>query len=107
MISVKLFNRNGKVVRVLADGHSGYGEHGSDVVCAAVSAIVQTAYLAIKDAGGDTEYVRDSERGLFEFTVGDANRHDCDVILRAMAVGLHDMAEGFPQNIKLEESTCL
>ena len=101
MISVKLFNRNGKVVKVSADGHSGYGEHGSDVVCAAVSAIVQTAYLAIKDAGGD------SERGLFEFTVGDANRHDCDVILRAMAVGLHDMAEGFPQNIKLEESTCL
>lgn len=107
MISVRLFKRNGSIVRVSAEGHSGYGEHGNDIVCAAVSAVVQTAYLAIKDAGGQTDYVRESESGLFEFTVGSAKRHDCDVILRAMTVGLQDLAEGFPQNIELEESTCL
>ena len=107
MISVTLFKSNGKIVKVSAKGHSGLGAHGNDIVCAAVSTLVQTAYLAIKDAGGDTAYTRDSESGAFEFTVGNDNRHDCDVILRAMTVGLKDLTSGYPQNIKLEESTCL
>lgn len=107
MISVTLTRRNGVIVKVRAEGHSGLGSHGNDVLCAAASAIVQTAYLAIVDIGGDTEYIRDGERGLFEFTVGDSHRRDCDVILRAMLVGIKDLTSGYPQNIKLEELSCL
>ncbi len=109
MIEVKLFrNSVGHIVRVRASGHSGLSERGTDTLCAAVSALVQTAYLAIKDIGGNVAYSRDSESALFEFELGaDEKRYDEDVILRAMSVGLKDLESGFPQNLKTEELKCL
>lgn len=106
MITVTLFRVDGSVTRVTAEGHSGLAESGSDVLCAAVSALVQTAYLAISDIShGKAEFKRDDERAYFEFTVPKlADRHDADVILRAMCLGLQDLSSGFPQNLKLEDA---
>jgi len=110
MIAVTFFEENGSVTRVRACGHGGVGEHGSDILCAAVSALVQTAYLAIKDMGCDVQYVRDTEVGLFEFSLGaltDAQRHDTNVVLRALRVGIDDIQSGYPRNIKTEVKSCL
>ena len=103
MIKVTLFKTNGIVTRVRCSGHSGLAEYGNDVLCAAVSSIVQTAYLALADIYGDVRY--ETGEGLFDFDVprnGDA--HDADVIIRAMRVGLNDLSSGYPQNLKLEEA---
>ncbi len=109
MISVTFFKENGNVVKVSAQGHSGLAESGSDILCAAVSALVQTAYIAIKDISDCVEYSRDGKNGKFVITVrrlGDM--HDADVILRALYVGLTDLESGYPQNLKIEEkSICL
>lgn len=105
MITVTLFKQNGSVVRVKASGHSGLAESGSDVLCAAVSTLVQTAYLAISDIVGKLDHKRDDEKGYFEFEVPFGNaRHDIEVIIRAMCVGLSDLSSGYPQNLKLEEA---
>ncbi len=107
MTTVTFFYENGIIVRVRAAGHSGFAEHGSDVVCAATSALVQTAYLAINDLGAETEFVRDGKKGLFEFAVGAAcdKRHDVDVILRALLVGLEDLRSGYPQYVSTKIET--
>ncbi len=104
MIKVSFFETNGTVERVRAVGHSGYAESGSDVVCAAVSTLVQTAYLAIKELGCDASYVRDEKTGLFEFTVkaDGQKRHDADVILHALGVGLRDLESGYGEYVGLE-----
>ncbi len=102
MITVTLSRSGGNITKVRAIGHSGLAERGNDILCAAASAIIQTAYLALKDVDEETEYVRDTKSGLFEFTVGN-KRPESNVILRAMIVGLHDLSSGYPQNIKLEE----
>ncbi len=103
MTVITFFEENGKTVKVSAHGHSGFVTDGYDPVCAAVSTLLQTAYLAIAEIS-TAEYERDDGTADFEFTVGaDAkNRHDVDVIIRAMTVGLEDLRSGFPQNIKLE-----
>ncbi|MDE6201139.1 MAG: ribosomal-processing cysteine protease Prp [Clostridiales bacterium] len=101
MITVKLFGKNGKIVGVKTSGHSGLAESGNDILCAAVSTLVQTAYLAISDIYGDVAYKK-SDDGLFEFNVPDG--HDADVIIRAMYLGLQDLSSGYPQNLKLEET---
>lgn len=105
MITVSFFKKNGKIVKVSAHGHSGLAERGADVLCAATSALVQTAYLAVADIVGDVGYTRNEEKGEFEFTIPEtcAFRHDIDVVLRALSVGLKDLQSGYPQNIKLEE----
>ena len=105
MITVTLFKENGSVVKVRTSGHSGLAESGNDILCAAVSTLVQTAYLAIADLTGSTEYKRSEKSALFEFSVPSVpDRHDIDVILRAMYLGLVDLSSGYPQNLKLEET---
>ena len=100
MITVKLFCKDGKVTGVFTSGHSGMAESGSDLLCAAVSTLVQTAYLAISDIYGKVDYTK--KDGHFKFDVpGD---HDAQVIIRAMQVGLQDLSSGYPQNLKLEEA---
>lgn len=103
MIKVTLFKTNGTITRVRSCGHSGLAEHGNDILCAAVSAIVQTAYLALADIYGNVRY--ETGEGLFDFDVPrDGDTHDADVIIRAMCVGLNDLSSGYPQNLKLEEA---
>jgi hypothetical protein len=41
-------DEEGKIVRICADGHALFGEKGKDIVCAAVSALLQTAAWGIK-----------------------------------------------------------
>ncbi len=38
--------------RIFASGHADFAEHGSDVVCAAVSAILQAARLGLAEYAG-------------------------------------------------------
>ena len=100
MITVKLFKTDGKVTGVKSFGHSGLAESGNDILCAAVSTLVQTAYLAISDIYGKVDYKKGD--GLFEFNVPQG--HDAEVIIRAMYLGLQDLSSGYPQNLKLEEA---
>ena len=100
MITVKLIRKDGNVIGVKTSGHSGIAESGCDLLCAAVSTLVQTAYLAISDICGKVNYKKND--GLFEFDV--PCNHDAQVIIRAMQVGLQDLSSGYPQNLKLEES---
>lgn len=104
MIKVSFYETDGTVKRVRAVGHSGYADSGSDIVCAAVSTLVQTAYLAVKELGCDTRFTRDAETGLFEFTVeADGNtRHDADVVLHALRVGLKDLESGYGKYVEVE-----
>lgn len=104
MITVKLFRTDGAITEVRASGHSGYAEYGNDIVCAAVSTLVQTACLAITELIGDIPYKTDEKNALFAFSIPKvSDRHDIDVILNAMLAGLKNLSSGYPQNIKLEE----
>ena len=49
MITVTVTRENGTPVGFSVSGHANQGEYGEDLVCAAVSAIVQTAILGITD----------------------------------------------------------
>ncbi|HAL73983.1 MAG TPA: ribosomal-processing cysteine protease Prp [Clostridiales bacterium] len=43
---------SGYIRRFTATGHSGYGEQGADIICAAVSAIAQTTIGSLQDLAG-------------------------------------------------------
>lgn len=50
MIAVEIKkNEQGFIKGFTVSGHSDYGEHGSDIVCSAVSALTQTALLGLKN----------------------------------------------------------
>ncbi|MCI8413073.1 MAG: ribosomal-processing cysteine protease Prp [Clostridia bacterium] len=107
MTRVCIEKRDGKIVSVDCDGHTGYGAEGEDIVCAALSSIVQTAVLGLMGVAGIcVKLTRDDKRGMLNVALpeklGDAQRHDADVILETMLMGIADLYEGYSDFIELE-----
>ncbi len=106
MTSVVISKVKGHVVSVQCEGHSGYAPEGEDIVCAALSSVIQTAVLGVfRVAGVNADYRTDEDKGSLSFTLGkmtERERHDCDVILETMLLGVEDLYEGFSAFIKLE-----
>lgn len=107
MTEVKIRKKDGKIVSVYCDGHTDYGDEGEDIVCAALSSVVQTAVLGLMGVAGiNVGLHRDAERGELELILPakltGEERHDADVILETMLMGISDLYEGYSKYIKLE-----
>ena len=106
MTTVKLFYADGRIYAVEAKGHTGYAQAGKDIVCAAVSVLVQTALLALqKVANAGTEKTEGEGYLRYKVTSTDSQTLQAsDIILKSMKVGLADIASAYPSHIRLEET---
>lgn len=107
MTNVVVTKRNNSIVSVECDGHTGYGMEGEDVVCAALSSIVQTALLGLLQVVGvNVGYTTDEKRGYLKMTLPDDldknRRHECDIVLNTMLLGVADLNQGFSDFVNLE-----
>ena len=112
MTSVKVNKKNNHIISVSISGHAGAGAYGQDIVCAAISALSQTAALGlIKVAKIDAHFHRDELKGSFRITLpeelSEAARRDADMILETMMCGIRDIETGYPKYIKTEVTACL
>ncbi len=106
MTEVKVILNRGHIVSLTAQGHSGYGVEGEDIVCAASSSIIQTAALGLlKIAGINAKITKDDEKAYFKMEIpmlNDEDRHNADMILDTMLCGIADLNEGYSDFIDLE-----
>ena len=88
-------------------GHSGYAEAGSDIVCAAVSAVVTMAEATINDICGAKAKVRVREQENARITL--TLPASCDeeesvqAVLAGMMLTLCSMRDDYPDNIEVLE----
>ena len=61
MTRCEFTRENERITRFSVSGHSGYAEAGSDIVCAAISAVVTMAEATINDVCGAKAKVRVKE----------------------------------------------
>ena len=103
-----VFHKQGEdFVRIECDGHTGYANRGEDIVCAAVSALLQGAALGVrKVAGVKAEYHVNEETGSLDLVIpakiGARERHDCNVILGTLLASVEDLREGYSEYIEVE-----
>lgn len=107
MTKVVVTRKNKHIVSVEADGHTCYGAKGEDIVCAALSSVLQTAVLGImRVAGIDAKYVIGDELGSLKLylpeEMSDEDRRNADMILDTMLLGVADLNEGYSDFIELE-----
>ena len=107
MTKVFVTKQNNSIVEIECEGHTGYGVEGEDIVCSALSSIVQTAILGLfRVVGVNVDYKTNDKKGYLKATLpkelDKATRHDCDVILNTMLLGIADLHEGFSDFIELE-----
>ncbi len=106
MTTVVVRLNQGKILSLEASGHTGYAESGEDVVCAALSAIVQTAALGLERVLRTNASVeRRDEDGYFKISldfVPEREKAGAEIVMRTALCGIADLADGYPDFIKLE-----
>ena len=107
MTNVTIEKKGNSIIKIVCDGHTDYGVEGEDIVCAALSSIVQTAVLGVlMVAGVNLDLERNEDRGYLSFEVpndiSQTQRHDVSVILNTMLCGISDLREGYSDFVELE-----
>ena len=87
-------------------GHSGYAEAGSDIVCAAVSAIVTMAEATINDVCGAKAKVRvkeDDARITLTLPASCDEEESVQAVLAGMMLTLAGLRDDYPDYIEVLE----
>ena len=107
MTKCEFFTQDDRITGFSVSGHSGYAEAGSDIVCAAVSAIVTMAEATINDVCGAKAKVRVREQENARITL--TLPASCDeeesvqAVLAGMMITLCSMRDDYPDNIEVLE----
>ena len=106
MTRVTLFREGERIYGCRAEGHSGWGEEGEDIVCAAVSVLTTTCVNALESVCGVKPRIAEysEEKGILAFTLPEitaAEDEKAQILMKALKQGLEDVAGEFPKNVKL------
>lgn len=100
--------RDGELGGFRVTGHAGYGPKGGDIVCAAVSALAQTAVLGLEDQLEGKPEVTISDGDLqcrLPADLSPAGARTARVILRTLEVGLNTIATDYRPYVQVEYKT--
>lgn len=85
-----------------AHGHADFAEHGQDIVCAAISGIVQAARLGLERyAGGELSVHQDE--GQFDVQISPSGRdaESVQAILTTAELALTQLAWSYPEHVSV------
>jgi uncharacterized protein YsxB (DUF464 family) len=91
---------------LFADGHSNLADEGSDVVCAAVSAILQAAWLGLEEVA-KVSVKASKTKGRLSLRWPEPARDDAAVIaiVGTAERAVEAIAKQFPANVRLRRET--
>ena len=86
-------------------GHSGYADEGSDIVCAGISALAITTdnalcsllHLTLTERGGEDGFLE----VLLPERMTESQMHDAQLLLSALHIGLENIAQAYPDYVRL------
>jgi len=94
-----------RIARLESIGHAGNAKAGENIVCAAISVLMQTCVNAIESVAGITPIATiDEERALIAIRLPKADEEklrDAQTILRTTVLGLTDISHEYPRLVKL------
>ena len=103
MITVTVYRENELPVGFSVSGHANMGEYGEDLVCAAVSAVVQTAILGITEVCHISAGVSIEEGETTCILPKDAAQDALDraaIVFDTMLAGLRSIQASYPKTLK-------
>lgn len=84
---------------IRVEGHAGYAEPGKDIVCAAVSALVQTFTASVEELTTDEiECEFGAGKALIQY--GDLSAN-AQLLVDSFFVGCRMVADSYPENVQL------
>ena len=102
MTRCEFFVENDRITGFSVSGHSGYAEAGSDIVCAAISAVVTMAEATINEVCGAKAKVRvkDDQARITLMLPASCDEEDIvQAVLSGMMLTLISMRDDYPDYI--------
>ena len=108
MTTVTFHMEGERIVGFTVQGHSGYADEGSDIICAAVTSAVRLTECAVNDVLGLEAAVKVREKDAsislkLPGGLGQTNESTCQTLLTAMMVYFADLHEEYPDHISVME----
>ena len=106
MTRCEFFTEDERITGFSISGHSGYAEAGSDIVCAAISAVVSMAEATINDVCGAKAKVRVKEedaRITLTLPASCDEEESIQAVLAGMLLTLCSMRDDYPDYIEVLE----
>ena len=106
MTRCEFFTENDRITGFSVSGHSGYSEAGSDIVCAAITAVVTMAEATINDVCGAKAKVRVKEadaRITLTLPVSCDEEESVQAVLAGMMLTLCSLRDDYPDYIEVLE----
>ena len=106
MTRCEFFTEDDRITGFSISGHSGYSEAGSDIVCAAISAVVTMAEATINDVLGAKAKVRvkeDDARITLTLPASCDEEESVQAVLAGMMLTLAGMRDDYPDYIEVLE----
>lgn len=96
----------GNIKRFVVQGHSGYADEGSDIVCSAISAIAFTSVGAIEEFIGLKGFFKQRDGFMsckLDMDITSELRHDANVIMATAEIGFKQIAYAYPDYVKVKD----
>ena len=106
MTRCEFFTEGDRITGFSISGHSGYAEAGSDIVCAAISAVVAMTEATINDICGAKAKVRvkdEQARITLTLPVSCDEEETVQAVLAGMMITLAGMRDDYPDYIEVLE----
>ena len=106
MTRCEFFTEDERITGFSVSGHSGYAESGSDIICAAITAIVTMAEATINDVLGAKAKVRVKEedaRVTLTLPASCDEEESVQAVLAGMMLTLCGMRDDYPDFIEVLE----
>ena len=106
MTKCEFFRDQERITGFSVSGHSGYAEAGSDIVCAAISAVVSMAEATINDVCGAKAKVRvknEDARVTLTLPTSCDEEEAVQAVLAGMMLTLCSMRDDYPDYIEVLE----
>ncbi|MGN1131979.1 MAG: ribosomal-processing cysteine protease Prp [Ruminococcus sp.] len=100
MTKVVFFTHNGMIAGFSVDGHTGYSDEGSDIVCASVSSAAYMTANTITDVQKLNVGVEVMESHLY-LTVDEKDVKEAQVILKGFKLHMDELAKQYGDYIKV------
>ena len=84
---------------ITMSGHAGYAPHGQDIVCAGVSALIQTLIQSIEELTQD-KIQYSMQPGMVDIKMRDLSEQ-AQLLVNSFFVGLRLIADEYPENVAI------
>ena len=107
MTKIDIFrDKHGNIAKFECEGHSGYAETGSDIVCASVTSVIYAAMNGIENVLGISFGYEQGDGYILCVMPEDLNEIDSkhiSILLESMLLFLKELEKQYPDNISVSE----